>query len=253
MTAKRFNDKDYKILRNTPRFKELKINFFNHPIKIADSASTLFLNNEIFGLEIYKFNTNNLNPLIIDCGANIGLSIIYFKNLYPNSKIIAFEPDKKIFNFLEFNIKSFNFNNVELINKGLWKEENTLKFFSEGADGGRIAIEDDSNNIISIETLKLSSYLKNNKVDFLKIDIEGAETDVLIECQEYLKNVENIFIEYHSFSNERQRLSSILKILEDNNFRYYIEHIGVKSKYPFCNITNYVGFDNQLNIFGYRK
>jgi hypothetical protein len=76
---------------------------------------------------------------------------------------------------------------------------------------------------------------------------------VLVEAEPYLKNVKNIFIEYHSFVDKPQTLSQILDILERNEFRYYIEHIGVKSKHPFVSITNYVGFDNQLNIFGYRK
>jgi FkbM family methyltransferase len=250
---KRFSDDDYKFLKTIPRFVETSVKFLNTSIKVPDVASLLFLNHELFGLEIYKFETSKKAPLIVDCGANIGMSIIYFKKLYPNAKIIAFEPDKKIFDYLKYNTNSFKFDNIELINKGLWKEETTLKFFSEGSDGGRIAIENDINNIIQIETIKLSNYLKNNEVDFLKIDIEGAETEVLLECKDEIKNVRNLFIEYHSFSNEKQTLSVILDILENNGFRYYIEHIGVKSNHPFCNITNYLGFDSQLNIFGYRK
>lgn len=250
---KRFSDKDYNLLLETPRFQELEIEFLNKTIKAPDSASLRFLNHELFGLEIYKFKCDKESPLIIDCGANIGLSIIYFKKLFPMAKVIAFEPDKKIFEYLKFNINSFKFNDVELINKGLWKEETTLKFFSEGADGGRIANESMHENIIEIETVKLSSYLnKEKQIDFLKLDIEGAETEVLLESETSLSKVKNIFIEYHSFSSQKQTLSTILSILEKNGFRYYIEHIGVKSQHPFSNIRNYVGFDNQLNIFGYR-
>lgn len=251
MQQRRFKNDDYNTLLKYPRFKEILVEFLNKTIKVPDVASLLFLNHELFGLEIYKFTSKDKKPIIIDCGANIGLSVIYFKTLYPNAKVIAFEPDKKIFDYLEFNINSFELKDVTLINKGLWKEETTLKFFSEGADGGRIAQNNDK-NIIEIETLKLSDYIKKQKVDFLKIDIEGAETEVLIECEEYLDNVEKIFIEYHSFVDKSQTLSTILAILEKNGFRYYIEHIGVKSKHPFMNINDYLGFDNQLNIFGYR-
>ncbi|MGJ0329149.1 FkbM family methyltransferase [Aliarcobacter cryaerophilus] len=253
MNIKRFSDTDYTKLQLTPRFEELEVGFYNCKIKVPDAASLLFLNHELFGLEIYKFNSEKTEPFIIDCGANIGLSVIYFKKLFPKAKVIAFEPDKKIFEYLQFNINSFEFNDVELINKGLWKEETTLKFFSEGADGGRIADESMHENIIEIETVKLSSYLnKEKQIDFLKLDIEGSETEVLLESGTFLSKVKNIFIEYHSFSNQKQTLSTILSILEKNGFRYYIEHIGVKSNHPFINIRNYVGFDNQLNIFGYR-
>ena len=253
MTEKRFIDSEYKELRKTSRFQEVSLHFFDKLIKVPDAASLVFLNRELFGQEIYKFESKNKTPLIIDCGANIGMSVIYFKKLFPNAKIIAFEPDKKIFDYLKHNVESFEFKNVELINKGLWKEETTLKFFSEGADGGRVAIENDTYNLIEIETVKLSNYIKNNDVDFLKIDIEGAETEVLVECQNELKNVKNIFIEYHSFSDSKQSLSTILKILEENEFRYYIEHIGIKSPHPFSEIKECLGFDNQLNIFGYKK
>lgn len=250
---KRFTDKDYELVLNTPRFTEFEVNFFDTLIKVADSASLKSSNHELFGLEIYKFLSKTDKPLIIDCGANIGLSIIYFKKLYPNAKIVAFEPDNKIFEYLSFNINSFGFKDVELINKGLWKEETTLRFFSEGADGGRIATKEANEKIIEIQTVRLSEYLKNKTcIDFLKLDIEGAETDVLLECKEYLKNVKNIFIEYHSFVDKEQTLSTILSILEQNGFRYYIEHTCVKSSNPFVSIKNYVGFDNQLNIFGYK-
>ncbi len=253
MEIKRFSNQDYVLLQNSQRYKEIEVTFCDHKIKAPDAASLLALNRELFGFEIYKFTTSSKTPLIIDCGANIGLSIIYFKKLFPMAKIIAFEPDKKIFDYLKFNINSFGFNEVELVNKGLWKEETTLSFYSEGADGGRISDVATNENIIKIETVKLSNYLKNKQIDFLKIDIESAETDVLLECEVYLKNVEKIFIEYHSCINKPQTLSTILSILENNGFRYYIERIGVKSKQPFEFITNYVGFDNQLNIFGYRE
>ena len=252
MENKRFLDNEYKKIRQIPRFQEVEVSFLNHKIKVPDVASLIFLNRELFGEEIYKFKTDSKVPLIIDCGANIGLGIIYFKELYPNSKIIAFEPDKKIYNYLKYNINSFDYPNVQLINKGLWKEETTLTFYSEGSDGGRIATKNDTNNIISIDTVKLSTYL-HETVDFLKIDIEGAETTVLEECEEFLCNIKNLFIEYHSFADEPQTLSKILQILEKNNFRYYIEHTSVKSQHPFCEIKNYVGFDNQLNIFAYKK
>lgn len=252
MTQRFLND-DYLKLKNQKRYEEVDVKFMDYTIKAPDAASLLFLNHELFGLEIYKFKNEKEAPIVIDCGANIGLSVIYFKRLFPKAKVIAFEPDKKIFDYLKFNINSFGFKDVELVNKGLWKEETTLKFFSEGADGGRIADESTNKNIIEIETVKLSHYLNNEtQIDFLKLDIEGAETEVLLECEAYLSKVKNIFIEYHSFSQQKQTLSIILNILENNGFRYYIEHIGVKSKHPFVSINDYVGFDNQLNIFGYK-
>lgn len=249
---KRFSDEGYSFLRALPRFTEAEVKFFDTLFRFPDNASVYFLNKELFDLEIYKFKTDTKEPIIIDCGANIGMSVIYFKMLYPDAKIMAFEPDKKIFDYLEFNTNSFRFDNVQLINKGLWSEETILKFFSEGADGGRVSIDLSGENIIEVETVKLSDYIKDTKVDFLKLDIEGAETRVLQECKEYLVNVENIYIEYHSFADEKQTLSDILSILVESGFRYYIDRTGVKSHHPFEKINQSYGFDNQLHIFGYR-
>lgn len=245
------NREDYLKVKTLSRFNKADVKLFGRHFSFPDSASLLFLLKELFEFEIYRFKADTKEPLIIDCGANIGLSIIYFKRLYKDAKIIAFEPDPKIFGYLTHNIASFGFDNVKLINKALWSSETELEFYSEGADGGRIKEAKDREKIVKIKTEKLSKYL-SQKVDFLKIDIEGAEYEVLNECKEMLRNVKNIFVEYHSFVDKRQNLWEILKILEEGGFRYYIEHTGVKSTHPFENVSNYVGFDNQLNIFGYR-
>jgi hypothetical protein len=86
----------------------------------------------------------------------------------------------------------------------------------------------------------------------LKIDIEGSELDVLSESREKLTNVQNIFIEYHSLHTKDQVLQQILDILTDAGFRYYIESTGISSKHPLERIETHLGYDNQLNIFGYR-
>jgi tRNA1(Val) A37 N6-methylase TrmN6 len=60
---------------------------------------------EIFEKGIYTFNSTNPNPVIIDCGANMGLSLLFFSINYPNAKIYAFEPDVSVLEYLERNIK----------------------------------------------------------------------------------------------------------------------------------------------------
>jgi hypothetical protein len=128
-----------------------------------------------------------------------------------------------------------------------------LSFFSEGADAGRLDQNiKDHKNEIEVETICLSEYL-NQKIDFLKIDIEGAEYQVLLESKEFLHNVSNLFVEYHSFVDQPQHLSQILDILKSSGFRYYISSIGVKSKYPLISRDQYLGMDNQLNIFAFKN
>lgn len=241
-------DANFEKLRKLPRFQPAEFTFFSHEFKIIDFASFFSQYQEIFIKQIYNFSTDKTHPYIIDCGANIGLSIIYFKRLYPDATIIAFEPDPIIFRVLSFNIRSFGLKNVTLINKALWDKTTTLRFFSEGSDGGRIAVRGDNSHIIHVKTEKLGKYL-NKPVNFLKIDVEGAETRILKSCQNLLDNVTNLFIEYHSFLSETQTLDEILRILHSNSFRYYITHGGVRSFQPFVTKNTWLELDNQLNIF----
>ena len=246
------NREEFSHLSRLPRFQPAEISLFGRQFKIADAASFLFQYNEIFKSQIYKFAAVCQKPYILDCGANIGLSIIYFKRLYPKATIIGFEPDKHIFDILAYNIKSFEFTDVKLIKKGLWNSETTVKFFAEGSDGGRIAVKEDKKNIVEIKTISLRKYI-NKTVDFLKIDIEGAETRVLEDCQDLLCNVKNLFVEYHSFIDQPQTLDKILKILHHCSFRYYISNIGAQSKHPFLEKAVWMRMDNQLNIYATKK
>jgi len=237
-------------LEKLPRYTEAEVSILGKKIKIADAPSFLFMYDEIFRNEIYKFKTEAEKPFIIDCGANIGLSVIYCKNLFPSAEIIGFEPDPKIFAILENNIKSFGYDNIKLEQKAVYSEETEINFYSEGADGGRMAEKTDD-KIIKVKTARLRDYL-NRPVDFLKIDIEGAETDVIKDCADLLPNVKNLFVEYHSFADKKQELTQLLSALENAGLRYYVQDIGVKSAHPFYKKDVYAGFDMQLNIFACR-
>lgn len=246
--------KELKRLEQIPRYTETYTNLLGKKIKIVDSLSFLFMYNEIFETQIYKFLSSNSKPYIIDCGANIGLSVIYFKKLFPDSKIIAFEPDPKIFAVLEENIEAFNFRDINLVQKGLANIEGEVLFIMQGADGSRIINKIDGNkNTMHIKTTRLRSFLIE-PIDFLKIDIEGKETEVLLDCVDVLCNVKNIFVEYHSFSNEKQTLHLLMNVLEKAGFKLHIYSPTGRSPQPFVkrNISSN-DMDMQLNVFGFRE
>lgn len=239
--------RELKRLHSMPRYTPTTTLLLGKKMNIVDSASFLSAYNEIFEKQIYFFNATTDAPFIIDCGANIGLSIIYFKKLYPKSRIIAFEPDEMIFRALKENLDAFGYTDVQLIQKALWNSETILNFHQEGADGSRLAKPRD-NKITKVSTIRLKDYLRE-QVDFLKIDIEGAETVVLHDCIENLSNVGKIFIEYHSFVHEVQTLDEILSILKSKGFRYWIHHVGIFSQQPLLNVISSNCMDLQMNIY----
>lgn len=242
---------EIKRLKELPRYVTSTVDFKDRKLEIIDIASYQFIKEELFENNIYQFTTTSDRPYIIDCGANIGLSILYFKMLFPNSEIIAFEPDDKIYQTLTKNLNTFGYVDVKIIKKALWNKETTLRFFSEGADGGRIASKENE-NIIEVQTVSLRKYL-TKQVDFLKIDIEGAEIIVLEDCKDLLHNVKKIFVEYHSFVGKPQELNVLIELLSNTGFRIFISSPGLSSANPFMKINTYSGMDMQLNIYGIRE
>lgn len=220
-------------------------------ICITDSFWYLHSLNELFVEEAYAFKSDKVDPLIIDCGSNIGLSIIYFKKLFPQSHVIGFEPDDDIFQALEYNLSNFNFSKVEIYQKAVWVDEKPLLFMKNGSLGGHLT-ESAQENTIEIQTLRLKNLLSDKKIDFLKIDIEGAEYDIINDCKDVLVNVENIFIEYHSFHENPQMIGELLVILKNSGFKIYVKEAWENMKKPFVEKQGPY-FDLQLNIFGYRR
>lgn len=233
-----------------PRYQNTTTKLLGYEIEIVDSCSFLCGYHEIFEKRIYEFKAASEAPLIIDCGANIGLSVLFFKSLYPQSRVIAFEPDPQIFTSLQKNVLNLGLKDVQLHQKAVWKNEEYINFYREGGYSGRIPKPDDNSNIIQIETVRLRDLL-NQKIEFLKIDIEGAETEVIFDCESQLVNINYLFLEYHSHFQEKQSLHEILRLLHNAGFRYHILD-AFSSERPFIDRRTMCGMDLQLDIFCYR-
>ena len=223
---------------------------FGRPFKIADAYVFLTQFDEIVRREIYRFNSRSAKPLILDVGANIGVSVAYFKWLYPDARIIAFEPDPQLFELLRTNIASLGLRNIQLINKAVWCEDTSLGFCAQGADASRIVKSGDPQTAV-VETVSLRGYI-DEPIAMLKVDIEGAETTVLESIGDLMGQVENIFVEYHSFQSEPQSLDRILSVLGVGGLRIYLEPV-YEVRQPFIERRRDRGMDAQFNIFGFRS
>lgn len=237
-------------LKQIPRFTPTATRILGVELQLVDAASFAFQYKEIFQRQIYKFPAQTPAPRIIDCGANIGLSVIYFKRLHPESRITAFEPDPQIFSVLEENIRQCGYADVELVKKAVWTEAATLEFLPDGSDGGRMVQMSFDRQRIQVPTVRLADFL-NEPIDLLKIDIEGAETSVLQDCQDKLQHVRHLFVEYHSFEHQPQTLLTIMNILFNAGYRVYIHSHNVSAQ-PFDKRKTISGMDMQLNIFAFR-
>ncbi len=243
----------YSKLKKYERYQECEVKVDQWNLLAPDAASFLSAYKEIFLELIYKFKTNTECPKILDLGANIGLSVLFFKDLYPEAEIIALEADPKIFSYLKNNIDRVGYRDVKLINKAVWHENTTLSFSSEGADAGQIGTcVDNVDNIIEVEAIDISELLQNNQFDFIKMDIEGAEDFVIPRCQGLLDSVKYFFIEYHSKVAQKQSLNEILSFLSQEGFRIYMEN-PCEQPTPFLGLSSYLGFDFQMNIYAWKE
>ncbi len=236
-------------LKTQPRYQPQEIQLFGKPFVALDGWMFYGQYREIIQSQVYRFASDRDDPRIVDCGANGGLSIVYFKRLYPRARITGVEADPAIFETLTRNIHMQQLSDVTLINKAVSATREPVVFHREGSDSGRVHAMESAKSSISVDAVALDDLLEN-PVDLLKIDIEGSETAALVSATR-LDRVKRMFVEYHSFSDQPQSLATLLDILTKAGFRYYIQSMFCPN-HPMVEIKSYLGMDLQLNIFAVR-
>ena len=182
----------------------IKVDYIKMPIAFRPSDEWLL--KPIFQVQEYKLPIKNFQPkLILDCGANIGMSVVYFANKYPDAKIIAVEPELGNFRMLMYN--TLFYDNVEPVQAALWNEETYLDILTEGrrptafmtCKRGSSADTNDPNIVKTTTVSKLLANSGFDEIDLLKVDIEGAEKEVFgaDDVHSWLSKTKVIAIELH--------------------------------------------------------
>lgn len=208
--------------KDQPRFRPYVYNYDGFKIHLNDPLSFYYEIKYVFGDQIHYFETTKKRPYIIDGGAFIGDTILYFKKIYPDCEILAFEPDPDNLKYLYKNLEENSLDSIKVIEKGLYNRGGSLSF-SEEADSSKIT----SSGKHKIGVTKLSSYI-DKKVDYLKLNIEGAELQVCqdLDASGKFQLIDQLCLEWHSFAGEPQNLDEILRLLKNNGFKYYISGIS---------------------------
>ncbi|MGV3707483.1 MAG: FkbM family methyltransferase [Gemmatimonas sp.] len=194
-----------------------------------DNSTFEYLFREIFvGLE-YQFVSPTNAPRIIDCGSNIGMSLLFFKKLYPEASILAFEPGDLTYQTLLKNIQANGWSNVTALQQAVSETEGTMDLYYDEnqTDSLRMSIVSERNPGKAsrpVKVVRLSSFI-DGPVDMLKLDVEGAEMGVMRDLQNTgaIAQIKEMMIEYHHhIDNASDNLSVFLRILEDSGFGYQI-------------------------------
>ena len=137
--------------------------------------------------------------LVIDCGANVGYSTVYFLERYPLAQVIAVEPDADNFAMLQRNTEPFR-HRVTLIKGGVWSKSAGLVISNPDADSWSFSVREarpgESATVEAVDIPSLISQSGFDRVSILKVDIEGSEAEVFKHAP-WLQKVDRLVIELH--------------------------------------------------------
>lgn len=138
---------------------------------------------------------------IVDAGANVGMATLYFAYRYPGAKIVALEPASSNFEMLRRNCGDLP--NTTLIKAALWPTNSDLMITDPAAEAWMFAVADRSTGGLgeAVQGITIETILERtgaNRIDLLKIDIEGAERELFSEsAAKWIDRVDTIVIELH--------------------------------------------------------
>ena len=211
-----------------------------YDLSYVEQSSADHIFSEIFIGESYPLAENNKEKkVIVDIGANIGLFTFYAQMKFPKSRIISIEADPNNFKILEKNINQNNLNNcVRIFNNVISSSKGKQPFYLSTNPGWSSSYNKrgaENGKLIYLEPLSLSKLFQLNnidRVDVLKIDVEGAEYDILLN-DDFLDNypIKEFFVEVDKNPRDKKYTFSQLTNLLEKHFES-IRIINIESEYP---------------------
>jgi FkbM family methyltransferase len=180
-----------------------------HPVYLRARTTDVSLCREIFLNNAYDSDfaepPQNVSRVIIDAGANIGLSAVFYANQFPGARIIAIEPEPSNYEMLQKNTAPYP--SVTPVHAALWKENGTLCLFDTGAGNTAFQVGDmrkvsgvEERGVVQAITLeKLMEQFGIAYIDYLKMDVEGAEKEIFEHATPWIDRVGTIGVELHDW------------------------------------------------------
>ena len=199
----------------------------DYDLEYADLRSFCPQFEEIFVKRGLDFQAATSSPRILDCGANIGAASLYFKRRYPGARITAYEADPELYAMTKRNLERNGVADVEVVHAALWTSTGRVTFRAEGSDSGMIdglsgALDGKG---LSVPSLRMREVLERERVDLLKLDIEGAEAAVLIDCEPALDRVNAIVMDVHEFDPHDRQSPRVFECLSRAGFVYAVDDL----------------------------
>ncbi len=180
-----------------------------------------FLVKEIFADEVYRVNGNATVSSVLDLGANIGLSVAYFKNKFPAAKIECYEPDENSFELLQKNVETNRWKKIKCFRAAVSNKDGFLfaTHFEVMASVNSKFNTEESNEKNKVPSKDIAVILQQY-FDVIKIDIEGAEWEVFerIMNEKLITTANHWFVEFHEIEKNKKQFDEILNCFKKNQF-----------------------------------
>jgi FkbM family methyltransferase len=192
------------------------------PVSLRRETSDFLVFEEIFIEQQYQFPApEGPLPIIIDAGANIGLSALYFLRRHPSARIICLEPEDSNFELLCTNLICYP--GVILLKKGLWHSAALLAIQDISAPKWGFELSEATDEHGGIEGVTVSDLIRDYKlpvIDLMKVDIEGSEREVFGNSSlAWLGQVRRLIIEVHE--NSRPGANAVMQRICDTRLYDY--------------------------------
>ena len=184
-----------------PRTLHTELRETGRPFDVRLGTSDLRVLEQVFARQEYSLPKSVKPRTIIDAGANIGCTTIFFANRYPDARIIAIEPEPSNFEVLRSNCAGLT--NVVPVAAAVWSHPTTLTFVDPNWPKWAFTMKERTNEGAAIRAVTIPQLIEEfslDRIDVLKMDIEGGEKEVFSSSNlSWLDNVGMLAIELHDF------------------------------------------------------
>jgi len=191
-----------------------------HPVELRLASTDAEVYGQVITAQEYAAVIGDEARMIVDCGANIGLTSAFFLSRLPQASVIAIEPFAANAELCRRNLAPYGAR-AKVIEAAIWNRSTRLVLDTAGASEWGVRVrpatpgEDGDIAAIDIPSLGLPH------IDILKIDIEGSEEDLFSKTEQvWLKSVSNIAIELHGTAREKRFFAALA------GYRYDLAHSG---------------------------
>ena len=199
-------------------------------IKIRVNSTDLMALTHVWLIKEYHHDDFNIetNDIIIDVGAHIGLFALYASQFCKNGKIICYEPIKENYELLLENIKQNKITNIISYNSAVSNRSSKVKIYLNQDESGHSMFVENK-NFVTVNSVSMPEIFQKNNIetcDFLKLDCEGAEYEIIDSLNEhFFQKIKKTIIEYHRADTNPELLENLTQKLESHNFKIKIKKL----------------------------